>query len=128
MDSGLDLGRGSGNSSNSMPNNLTTLNEFPTDEGTNEIPIGMVLTHSPAKNRDIEDYAIPPDAVIKLPQSPYLSKLPSMTLPRNRGHSRDTLISSNNSSPMHLPSPAIRASLVPAHENVKNLRRFSFIF
>lgn len=103
-----------------MPNNLAPLDELPLDETSSEIPAGMVLACAPAKNSDAltaEDYAIPPDATI-LPQSPYSSKPPSMTLPRNSGLSRDTLMLSNNSSPMHLPSSAMRASLIPSHENV----------
>lgn len=81
----------------------------------------MSLTHAPAKISDAltaDDYAIPPDATNFLPQSPYSSKPPSMTLPRNSGLSRDTM--SNNSSPMHLPSSSVmRASLIPAHENLE---------
>ncbi|KAI6190189.1 hypothetical protein M3Y97_00089700 [Aphelenchoides bicaudatus] len=116
-DSDSGLGRGSGNSSNGMTTNLMPLDELATN-----IP-GMSLTHEPVKNSDAlnaEDYAIPPDATPNPTQSPFASKPPSMTLPRNSGMTRDTLLLSNNSSPMHLPSSsAMRTSLIPAHENLE---------
>lgn len=129
-DSGLDLGRGSNNSSNGVPNNLPPLDEMPANDPINEVPFGMVLTHAPAKISDAltaDDYAIPPDATNNLPQMPFLNSKPSsMTLPRNSEISRDTLMLSNNSSPMHLPSSsAMRASLIPSHESVSFLKNIN---
>lgn len=121
-DSGL--GRGSGNSTG-----LPTLNE-------DEAPFGMVRTYAPVEH-DTEDYALPPDAhnnshnhsssPMHFPAapsnpspypSPYCGKANShMTLPRNG--SRDTVVLSANSSPMHFPPPSLRTSLIPTHETVR---------